>query len=468
MIIYGSPSIMSALHPQMLPTKLHLKPTIFHRFQMRPDTPGPRALLHALRAIRFALFFKLKNMRSILHCDINNCFASIESAINPNLKGLPIAVCGNPKERRGIVLAKSEEAKKHGVKTGDPIWQARQKCPQLLCIPPHYDAYAQYSDAIQKYYLQFTPLVEPYGLDECWLDVSHHPNPLRLAGQIRTDIRRIFQITVSIGLSFNKVFAKLGSDLKKPDAISHIPYNTFTHITWGLPVSSLLGAGRATTETLATFGIKTIGQLAKSNRSFIKSKLGKHGDRLWQFANGMDESPVLPYGHQDTRQSISHGTTLPQDAHTPNELWPTLQSLAQNIGFTLQQEHLNGQNIAITIRDAALQFKQYQTEISIPTAACTRIASYAYMLLTQNYPWHTPIRAITIKVSHLTQETNPIQLPLFPGQSDTLPQDHLDQTLQAIQTRYGPNILCRGYQFKRPTPSRNTFPHPHPGSCKNA
>jgi DNA polymerase-4 len=398
-------------------------------------------------------------MRAILHCDINNCFASIETAINPKLLGLPVAVCGNPLERRGIVLAKSEQAKKYGVKTGDTLWEARQKCKDIIFIPPHYDTYVQYSEAIQKYYAQFTPQIEPFGLDECWLDVSHHPDPIQLAEQIRQDIRRIFHITVSIGVSFNKVFAKLGSDLKKPDAVTAIPAETYRHIIWGLPVSTLLGAGRATSENLRRIGICSIGQLASADRKMIRARLGKHGDKLWCAANGQDNSPVLPIHLREPRQSIGHGTTLPYDMHASHELWPTIQVLAERTAFGLHSEALSGLGIAIMVRDTTLCFRQYQTNLRQPIASSSTIAQYALMLLSQHYPWDFPIRAFSIRVFHLVPENTPRQLSLFDMSASKARQNVTDRTLQAIQTRYGTQALYRGYQLGMPSCPKNTFPN---------
>ena len=336
-------------------------------------------------------------MRAILHCDINNCFASIETAINPKLLGLPVAVCGNPLERRGIVLAKSEQAKKYGIKTGDTLWEARQKCKDIIFIPPHYDTYVQYSEAIQKYYAQFTPQIEPFGLDECWLDVSHHPDPIQLAEQIRQDIRRIFQITVSIG--------------------------------------------------------------QKQLQGFFTPRLGKHGDKLWCAANGQDNSPVLPIHLREPRQSIGHGTTLPYDVHASHELWPTIQVLAERTAFGLHSEALSGLGIAIMVRDTTLCFRQYQTNLRQPIASSSTIAQYALMLLSQHYPWDFPIRAFSVRVFHLVPENTPRQLSLFGMSESQARQNATDRTLQAIQTRYGPQALCRGYQLGMPSCPKNTFPN---------
>lgn len=335
---------------------------------------------------------------------------------------------------------------------------ARQKCRNIVFVEPHYDTYLQYSRVIQKYYAQFTPNVEPFGLDECWLDVSHNPAPLELAHKIRRDIRRIFHVTVSIGLSFNKIFAKLGSDLKKPDAVTYIPPDTYQTIIYGLPVSELLGAGRATAESLRRIGIVTIGQLAAADRRFIRSRLGKCGDTLWLAANGLDETPVLPAGYREPRQSLGHGTTLPHDVCHSDEIWAVIQCLAERTAFGLQSENLEGSGIGITVRDSSLRFHQYQTRMRHPTSDSGEIAGYALMLLSQHYAWELPIRAFGVRVFQLVLETHfPKQQLLFTGLSEQSSRA-ADLTVQAIQSRYGEKMIFRGYRIDTAEPSICSFP----------
>ncbi len=398
------------------------------------------------------------NMRTILHCDINNCFASIEMAINPSLKGLPIAVCGDPKQRRGIVLAKSEAAKRCGVATGDPLWQARQKCPDIRFIEPHFDVYADYSRCIQRYYLTHTPLVEPFGLDECWLDISSRSmdmvRSMQLADQIRLDINRLFDVTISIGVSFNKVFAKLGSDLKKPDAVTCIPASSFRQQIWPLPASQMLGVGRSTSSRLAMMGISTIGQIAMADRQQLIRTFGKNGLSLWIAANGLENTPVKKFGETDPRQSLGHGTTLPQDAQDISQIWPVIESLAEKIAFELQAENLIGYGMQITVRDAALRFHQYQRRFAHPAVSSRRIAEYSLMLLSQHYNWTCAIRAFGIRIYDLTAASQPIQRTWmdYVASLDTSDPEKdsceaVDSVIRSIQERFGESGVQRGYQL---------------------
>ena len=237
--------------------------------------------------------------RIVLHSDLNNCYASIECMLHPELKGKYIAVCGNTAERHGIVLAKNQLAKKCGIKTGDVIWEAKQKCPQLTIVPPHMDEYLKFSKIVREIYLRYSPEVEAFGIDESWIELtgSHllqHQTPLEIANEIRETVKSEVGLTVSIGVSFNKIFAKLGSDMKKPDAVTVITPESFRDQVWPLPVSDILYVGRATTEKLRRYGITTIGDLARSDMDFITRLLGKNGVSIWRYANGLDTSRVMP------------------------------------------------------------------------------------------------------------------------------------------------------------------------------
>ena len=381
-------------------------------------------------------------------------------AINPRLKGLPIAVCGDPAQRRGIVLAKSEAAKRCGVATGDPLWRARQKCPDIRFVKPHFKVYTGYSRNIQRYYLSHTPFVEPFGLDECWLDVSARDMDVTrgqvLADRIREDIRRLFDVTVSIGVSFNKVFAKLGSDLKKPDAVTCISPSGFRQQIWGLPVSALLGVGRSTSSRLALMGIQTIGQLAKSDRRQLMRALGKNGNALWMAANGFENDPVRRFGETDPRQSLGHGTTLPHDVCDVIQLWPVIESLAEKVSFGLQSEQLTGYGLQITVRDASLRFHQYQQRFSHAMVSSRQIADYSLMLLNQHYSWLLAIRAFGIRVYDLKPLSEPVQrtwmdyvASLSSASSDDAVSrcTEVDHVIRSVQGRFGNHSLRRGFQI---------------------
>ena len=234
-------------------------------------------------------------MRNILHSDMNNFYASVECMLNPSLKGKPVAVCGSVEERHGIVLAKNYPAKAYGVQTGEAVWQAQQKCTGLVIVSPHFDEYIKYSKLAREVYGHYTNQVEPYGMDECWLDISEYngKNPEAVAYEIKETMKEELGLTVSVGVSYNKIFAKLGSDMKKPDAVTVIPKESFKEKIWRLPASDLLFVGRATKRTLDRFCIRTIGDLANTAPEFLKSHFGIHGLKLWQYANGLDNSPVM-------------------------------------------------------------------------------------------------------------------------------------------------------------------------------
>lgn len=279
-----------------------------------------------------------KVKRVIIHSDINNCYASIERQLNPSLAGKPIAVCGAAEERHGIVLAKSYEAKAFGVQTGEAIWQAKNKCHNLIIVSPHYDKYVQYSRLAHEIYKKYTPLIEPYGLDECWLDVSGSVELFGSGEEIAAEIHRRFKeelgLTVSCGVASNKIFAKLGSDMKKPDATTVIPEEGFQELVWPLPVSDLWGVGRQTTKKLDSYCINTIGALAKTNPKFLQERFGIAGTQLWLYANGRDTSRVARYGYIAPIKSIGHGATTEKDMESDEEVWRTILDLTQEIGYS--------------------------------------------------------------------------------------------------------------------------------------
>ena len=263
--------------------------------------------------------------RTILHVDCNNFFASVECMLHPELKGKPIAVCGDVEERHGIVLAKNYTAKKFGVTTGEAVWQAKQKCRDLVIVPPHYDEYMKISKAAREIYGSYTDKVEPFGMDECWCDVSggkyRKTDGVLIANEIRNRVKSELGVTVSVGVSFNKIFAKLGSDMKKPDAVTEIPETTFKEKIWDLPAGDMLGVGRATEKKLSSYGIRTIGDIATWPVYFFERILGKCGVQIWRFANGLDNSPVECRDYEMLDKSCGHGITTLQDLISPVEVW---------------------------------------------------------------------------------------------------------------------------------------------------
>lgn len=308
--------------------------------------------------------------RSILHCDMNNFYASVECMLDPTLKKYPVAVCGSVEERHGIVLAKNYAAKAFGVATGDAVWQAKQKCKDLVIVPPHYEEYIKYSKLARSVYSRFTDQVEPYGMDECWLDISGteklYGSPERVANEIKEIIKFELGLTISVGVSFNKIFAKLGSDMKKPDAITVIEKDTFRDKIWGLPAADLLGVGRATQRVLDSYCIRTIGDLANTNPDFLKRRLGKNGIALWQYANGNDHSLVHNADFVSPIKSVGHGITTVADLEENEQVWPVFLELTQDIGHKLRVHQKCADGVAIHIRDNTLFSKQWQMKLDMP------------------------------------------------------------------------------------------------------
>ena len=310
--------------------------------------------------------------RVILHSDLNNFYASVECLYHPEYRGKPLAVLGDPEARHGIVLAKNYEAKAYGVQTGDPMWMAQKKCSDIVFIPPHYDLYMKHSKLIREIYSEYTDKVEPYGLDECWLDVSGSTMLFSsgedIANEIRKRVKFELGVSVSVGVSFNKIFAKLGSDMKKPDATTVIESNRFKGIVWPLPVKELLYVGRATHAKLKRKGIFTIGDLANTNPENLRFWLGKMGIVLWQFANGLDTSPVSNIGAKSLIKTVGNSTTAPRDLVTDKDIKITLMVLSESVSSRLREYGFICRTVQIGIRDNELEWLKdkesliYQTE----------------------------------------------------------------------------------------------------------
>ena len=379
--------------------------------------------------------------RAILHSDLNSFYASVEIMLNPALRDKAIAVCGSTEDRHGIVLAKSEKAKKAGIKTGMVNWEAKQKCPDLIMVPPQYEQYLKYSKLTREIYQRYTDQVEPYGMDECWLDVTGSlgvcGSALSIAEEIRRTTREELGLTVSIGVSYNKIFAKLGSDMKKPDAITVINRCDYQEKIWPLPVSDLFYVGRATDKKLARYGIRTIGELARAPRDFLKSTLGKNGEMLWFFANGEDLSRVMPNDFQSPVKSIGHGTTCTADLESNEEVWKVMLHLTQDIGHRLRVHDMKANGVQITVKDNTLSYRQYQMQLPMATQSPMEIASAARHLFENNYDWHTFVRAVTVRAINLEPKFMPQQLMLFDDAARRARLEKLDDTIEIIRGRFG-------------------------------
>lgn len=316
--------------------------------------------------------------RTILHSDMNCFYASVEMMLDPSLRGKPVAVCGSTENRHGIVLAKSELAKKAGIKTGMVNWEARQLCPGLVMVKPQYDQYLKYSELARNIYQRYTDQVEPYGMDECWLDVTGSRgvcgDGMKIAESIRQEIKEELGLTVSIGVSFNKIFAKLGSDMKKPDAVTEITKATFQEKVWPLPAADLLFVGRATDAKFRNYGIHTIGDIAATDPQFLKRLLGVNGFQLWRYAAGKDDTPVMHKDFVSPIKSVGHGITCVADLLDDEEVWKVMLELSQDIGHRLRLHKLKATGVQISIRSNDLGFRQFQAPLSLSTQSPMMIA----------------------------------------------------------------------------------------------
>lgn len=379
--------------------------------------------------------------KTILHADMNNCYASIEVKLNPKWKGLPLAVCGSEKERHGIVLAKSQEAKILGVKTGEAIWQAKEKCPDLLVVPPHYEEYLRHSRMAREIYYEYTNQVEPFGIDECWLDVTGSTHLFGsgeiIANILRERIKKELGITISVGVSFNKVFAKLGSDLKKPDAVTKISKEKFKDIVWKLQVEEMIGIGRATKRKLNGIGIYTLGQLAQSESRHLRSLLGINGYYLWQYANGLDDSPVLDRDAAPEVKTIGRGITCTDDLSENREVRNVFQELAFDVSKSLRRYEFQATGVQITIRDNQLLSRQFQGPLKRNTQSSVLLTEKAMEIFESRYDWHKPIRSLTIRAINLIHKNRSHQIDFFSDYEDYQRKEKIDTVLCEIRGKYG-------------------------------
>ena len=392
--------------------------------------------------------------RTILHCDMNNFYASVECMLHPEWRGKPVAVCGETEERHGIVLAKNYEAKAFGVTTGEAVWQAKQKCPGLILAKPHYEEYLRISDAARAMYGEYTDMVEPLGMDECWLDITASRRLFgdgeTVAHTLRERIKRELGVTVSVGVSFNKVFAKLGSDMKKPDAVTVIPPDRFREIVWHLPASDLFGVGRATARRLHPLGIHTIGDLAVYPPEYLRAKLGKCGEDIRRFANGLDSSPVVSRGIADLDKTAGHGITTLRDLVSDGEVWPVLLELAQDVGHRLRLYDRKATGVAIAIRDRELRCKQWQCRLPYPTRSALILAREAFALFCRSYSWGSPLRSVTVRAIDLVESDIPYQLDMFTDAAAIRRREVLDRTVEELRARFGPNAIRNAVLLRNP------------------
>ena len=383
--------------------------------------------------------------RIIYHCDCNSFYCSVELLSHPELRRVPTAVCGDPKSRHGIILAKNEPAKRCGVRTAETIWQARQKCPDLVLLPAHQGLYREYSQRVNAVYDRFTDLIEPFGIDESWLDVtgSLHlfgGDPKALADRIRGIVREELGLTISVGVSFNKVFAKLGSDYKKPDATTVISRENFKQIVWPLPVTDLLFVGRAAARVLRQYGVSTIGDLAVFDRGALIELLGKQGGQLWEYANGLERSAVAPAGTYTPPKSVGNGETFPRNLIRREEVGRGVAMLADQVAVRLRRHGMKASTLQVTIRDPKFKDICRQRPLPAPTNTARELSQAAMDIIARSWKSNAPIRAITLTAHNLIPEGEAaVQLDLFQSSAPQRRErvETLERTMDAIRSKYG-------------------------------
>ena len=386
--------------------------------------------------------------RVILHCDANSYYASVECLYRPEIRDLPVAVAGSAEERHGIILTRNPLARKYGVKTGEAIWQAKQKCPQLVCVPPDYPLYVRFSAKMRAIYEQYSPRVESFGLDEAWIDLSAPGMTLergaRVADEIRLRIRSELGITVSVGVADNKIFAKLGSDLKKPDAVTLLRPQDYAARVFPLPVGALLYVGPSTQRRLAQIGVTTIGALAQCDPALLRLRFGKNGLTLSAFARGEDRSPVMPVDHRAAIKSVGNSTTPPHDLTCMDDARCIFFLLAESVAARLREGGLRARCISISARSTELVTCSRQ--ITLPRATCLagEIGRTALELFDGRFASAFPLRSVGLNCSMLTPDDAPVQLDFTGDEEKRMQREQLERSIDDLRRRYGHQIVRRG------------------------
>ena len=386
--------------------------------------------------------------RTILHCDCNNFYASVELLERPDLRDQPVAVAGDPEGRHGIILAKNQIAKSYGVKTAETIWQARKKCPGLVLLPPHHDKYSAMSRRVNAIYLDVTDQVEPFSVDESWLDVTGSRTLFgdgrTIADMLRRRVREELGITISVGVSDNKLWAKMGSDYKKPDATTVITRENVGGILYPLPISDLLFVGRSAAETLQRHGIRTIGALADCAPELLTQYLGKQGESLWRMARGLDDSPVRRWGETEQVKSIGNSTTFSHDLMGRDACHAGLLPLCESVGARLRQQGFKCHTVTVQIKDPQLKVISRQKTLPSPTNLTRQLYREACALLDANWPETAPVRLLSVTAGALCSEDDaaPAQLSFF-GEvtADDPRQLRLEKAIDRVRERYGHGIV---------------------------
>lgn len=385
--------------------------------------------------------------RTILHVDLDAFYASVETLHNPGLRGKPVAVVGDPELRHGIILAKSYEAKRYGVQTGDAIWEAQRKCKELTIVPAHYDQYLRFSRMSKEIFAEYSDRCESFGLDESWIDLTGCTRLFgdgeQVANKIRRRVWEELGITASVGVSFNKVFAKLGSDQNKPNGVTVIPYDSFREKVWPLPVKELLYVGRATTRKLHSCGISTIGALAETQVDFLERRFGKIGRMLWMFANGLDTSPVSNIGAKSLIKSIGNSTTAPRDLTTEHDIKITLFALCESVAARLREHDFRCKTVALSVRDNQLFSYERQITLERPSCVSKDIFDAAFSLYRKHHKNGPPVRSLGVRATNLVLLDH-VQLSIYPDVVKAQNQEMLEEAVDGIRRRFGHFSVQRG------------------------
>lgn len=391
--------------------------------------------------------------RVILHCDMNGFFASVELLDYPHLKDKPMAVCGNPDNRHGIILAKNELAKAYGVVTAETLWQARKKCPDLQVVPPHHSKYKHYSKLINEIYLRYTDMVEPFSVDESWLDVTGSQKLFgsgkQIADEIRETVKKELGLTLSAGVSFNKIFAKMGSDYKKPDATTVISRDNYKDLLWPLDIRAMFFVGKVTADKLHDFGIKTIGELAKTDKSSLIGLLGKQGGVIHDYANGLDITPVLRFDQQEKIKSVGNGTTFRRNLTGEEDIRTGVTALSDTVASRLRKYKMKAFGVKVDIKDPNFKVISRQVQLDNPTNLTEVIADTAMELIRKHWRMRDPIRLITVTAINLCDENQAQQLSLFAEENiNTDKEERAERAMDDIREKFGNSAISFGSVIK--------------------
>ncbi|MCI9598675.1 MAG: DNA polymerase IV [Firmicutes bacterium] len=387
--------------------------------------------------------------RTILHCDMDGFYASVELLNHPELKDFPVAVCGNPENRHGIILAKNMPAKRFGIKTAETVWQAKKKCPELRLLPPHHHKYKEYNLKINDIYQRFTDMVEPFSIDESWLDVSAS---LKLFGSgkdiadtIRRTIRKELGLTLSVGVSFNKIFAKMGSDYNKPDGTTVISKENYKELLWPMNVRKMFFVGSATADKLNKAGIQTIGELALADKGLLTALLGKQGGLLFEYANGLDNSPVSLYTEREKIKSVGNGTTFRRDLQGLEDIKTAVAALSDTVASRLRKYQMKSFGVKVDIKDPNFKVISRQKQLDAPTNLSEEIARLAVEIIRSSWNLANPIRMLTITAIHLCDETESEQLSLFDMNAKSRERgEKVARAIDDIRAKFGGKSITLG------------------------